>query len=114
MSVPRFKRKPSDLDYVENSFEIQVEIMNLCPMKVFDVKNDKLIVKNIRNCTTCRECTRNQKHQELVNLGKESGHYEFHVESVGIYKVETIFIKALKVLKDKCKMWNDLLIQQDN
>ena len=26
MSVPRFKRKPSDLDYVENSFEI----MNLC------------------------------------------------------------------------------------
>ncbi len=30
MSVPRFKRKPSDLDYVENSFEIQVEIMNLC------------------------------------------------------------------------------------
>ena len=30
MSVPRFKRKPGDLDYVENSFEIQVEIMNLC------------------------------------------------------------------------------------
>lgn len=91
-----------------------VELMNLCPMKVFDVKNDKLIVKKIRNCTTCRECTRNQKHQELVKLGKESGHYEFHVESVGIYKVETIFTKALKVLKDKCAMWNDLLIQQDN
>lgn len=30
MSVPRFRRKPSDLDYVQNSFEIQAEIMNLC------------------------------------------------------------------------------------
>ena len=30
MSVPRFRRKPSDLDYVQNSFEIQVEIMTLC------------------------------------------------------------------------------------
>lgn len=30
MSVPRFKRKPSGLDYVDNAFELQVEIMNLC------------------------------------------------------------------------------------
>lgn len=30
MSVPRFKRKPSVLDYVDNAFELQVEIMNLC------------------------------------------------------------------------------------
>ena len=30
MSVPRFRRKRSDIDYVQNSFEIQVEIMNLC------------------------------------------------------------------------------------
>ena len=30
MSVPRSRRKPSDLDYVQNSFDIQAEIMNLC------------------------------------------------------------------------------------
>lgn len=30
MSVPRFKRRPSGLDYVDNAFELQVEIMNLC------------------------------------------------------------------------------------
>ena len=29
MSVPRFKRKPSDFDYVNNAYEINVEIMNL-------------------------------------------------------------------------------------
>ena len=30
MSVPRFKRKPSGLDYADNAFELQVEVMNLC------------------------------------------------------------------------------------
>ena len=29
MSVPKFKRKPSDLDYVDNAYNLQVEIMNL-------------------------------------------------------------------------------------
>ena len=29
MSVPKFKRKPSGLDYVDNAFELQKEIMNL-------------------------------------------------------------------------------------
>lgn len=30
MSVPRFKRKPSGLDYVDNAFELQIEVINLC------------------------------------------------------------------------------------
>ena len=29
MSVPKFKRRPSGLDYVDNAFELQKEIMNL-------------------------------------------------------------------------------------
>ena len=30
MSVPKFKRKPSGLDYVDKAYNLQVEIMNLC------------------------------------------------------------------------------------
>ncbi len=29
MSIPKFKRKPSGLDYVDNALELQKEIMNL-------------------------------------------------------------------------------------
>ena len=29
MSVPKFKRKPSGLEYVDNAFELQKDIMNL-------------------------------------------------------------------------------------
>ena len=30
MSVPRFKRKTSGIDYVDNAYEHQMEVMNLC------------------------------------------------------------------------------------
>ena len=30
MSVPRFNRKPSGLEYIDNAYELQLEIMNLC------------------------------------------------------------------------------------
>ncbi len=29
MSIPKFKRKPSGLDYVDNALELQKKIMNL-------------------------------------------------------------------------------------
>ena len=29
MSVPKFKRQPSEYDYVNNAYELNVEIMNL-------------------------------------------------------------------------------------
>ena len=30
MSVPRFKRKPNGLEYIDNAYSLQQEIMNLC------------------------------------------------------------------------------------
>lgn len=30
MSVPKFKRKPSGLEYIDNAYSLQQEIMNLC------------------------------------------------------------------------------------
>lgn len=90
------------------------ELKNLCPMKVFDVANGKAIVKNSRKCTTCRECIRNQKFKSLVNLGKVSDHYEFHIESVGIYEPEDIFFRALRVLKEKSDMWTGILLDKVN
>ena len=29
MTVPKFKRRPSGLDYVDNAFELQKDIMNI-------------------------------------------------------------------------------------
>jgi DNA-directed RNA polymerase I and III subunit RPAC1 len=60
--------------------EDAVNLKKLCPMGVFDVeKNDmgkRAIVKNPRNCTTCRECIRNAPFKDLVDLGKIKDHFE--------------------------------------
>ena len=90
------------------------ELKELCPKKVFDVKGNKAYVKNIRNCTTCRECIRNEKFCGMIELGKVTDHYEFHIESVGIYSPESLFYKALNVLKDKVNLWIGILLDKSN
>jgi DNA-directed RNA polymerases I and III subunit RPAC1 len=56
-------------------------------------------VGNARNCTTCRECVRHEKFADIVDIGKIKDAFEFHVESVGIYKPERLVFEALEILK---------------
>jgi DNA-directed RNA polymerase I and III subunit RPAC1 len=57
-----------------------VAIKNICPTGVFDIEDlgeyKKLVVKNPRNCTTCRECIRSPELQEVIELAKINDHYE--------------------------------------
>jgi len=32
-----------------------------------------------------------------------------HIESVGIYEPQILFIKALNILKEKCEMWSNIV-----
>ena len=86
------------------------ELKQLCPKGVFVInKKGNAEVGNIRDCTSCRECIRQEKFKNLIELGKVADHYEFHIESVGMYKPESIFFRAIDVLKEKIKTWHELL-----
>ncbi len=94
----------------EISGEDAEELRQLCPKGVFIVnKKGVSEVGNVRNCTSCRECIRQEKFKDLIELGKIADHYEFHIESVGMYKPESIFLRAINVLKEKIKVWHELL-----
>jgi DNA-directed RNA polymerase I and III subunit RPAC1 len=77
----------------------------------------KAVVKNPRNCTTCRECIRSPELREVIELEKINNHYEcksrfnfiVHIESVGIYPPEVLFSRALQILKEKCELWSNIL-----
>ena len=61
MSVPRFKRQPSEFDYVNNAFELNAKIMNLV---------SKLSARWARiyqqpNRQTCKFASRSCKHGML-------------------------------------------------
>ena len=86
------------------------ELRQLCPKGVFVVnKKGNIEVGNIRECTSCRECIRKDKFKEYIELGKIADHYEFHIESVGMYSPESIFFRAIDVLKNKIKICHELL-----
>lgn len=79
-----------------------------CPMQVFDIEDGRAVVKNVKNCTVCRECLR--QHEDIpkedqfgafIELSKIKQHYLFTVESVGIYKLPEIVKEAIQILKNK-------------
>ena len=78
-----------------------VELKKLCPTGVFDIEDlggkkggklrnlnvsVKAVVGDVRKCTTCRECIRPDKFKDKIELAKIKDRFEFHVESVGIYR----------------------------
>lgn len=65
-------------------------------------------------CTSCRECIRHDKFASRVDLGKRKDVFEFHIESLGIYKPEQIMIEALSKLKSKAVHWLDALKHEES
>jgi DNA-directed RNA polymerase alpha subunit len=45
----------------------------------------------------------------VVDLGKIKDRFEFHVETVGVYKPADLVIEALKKLKEKANHWLEVL-----
>lgn len=96
--------------------EDAVQLKALCPVGVFDIEdlgkgNCKAVVADARKCTTCRECIRPEKFRETVDIGKIKDRFEFHVETVGMYKPADLVIEALKKLKEKANHWLEVLEQ---
>lgn len=71
-------------------------------------------VGNQSACTTCRECQRLDKFASRVDLGKHKDIFEFHIESLGIYKPEKLMTEALEKLKSKATHWLDALKHEES
>ncbi|CAG9325246.1 unnamed protein product [Blepharisma stoltei] len=85
--------------------ENAINLKNKCPMGVFDVKKGKAVVKNPRNCTSCRECIR--EDDSMVSLAKVKDHFIFTIETTGALSPRDIFREAIKELRDKAAFWLD-------
>ena len=84
-------------------------IHSVCHQGVFDLEDGVLKVVDPRNCTSCRECIRENeenkdgKNQPLIKLGKQLGVYEFTVESVGVHPAPVLVEEAFAILALRCE-----------
>ena len=101
----------NDIKILKNVQNNEAEqLKQLCPCGVFKINSKgNLEIEDVRKCTSCRECIRQEKFKDFISLGKIADHYEFHIESVGMYTPESIFFRAIDVLKNKINFWHELL-----
>jgi hypothetical protein len=57
---------------------------------------------------------RHDKFKDKIEVAKIKDKFEFHIESVGIYKPEDIVVEAFKKLKEKANFWLDVLQQEEH
>ncbi|RLN66419.1 hypothetical protein BBJ28_00016536 [Nothophytophthora sp. Chile5] len=88
-----------------------------CQMGLFDIEDmggvPTAVVKDQRACTMCRNCIREPGWNEKIRLGRQSDHFIFSVESVGMIKPEELLPEALNVLMEKCNVALESFNQTD-
>mmetsp|Transcript_44688 Transcript_44688/g.100888 ORF Transcript_44688/g.100888 Transcript_44688/m.100888 type:complete len:362 (+) Transcript_44688:109-1194(+) len=100
------------------SREESQELVEMCPMKVFDLEDTPgggvvAAVARPRDCTVCRECIRKEGWTEKVRLGRAADHFIFKVESAGMLTPPEIFREALGILRTKCDALLEILDHED-
>lgn len=78
------------------------QLVKLCPAKVFDIEDGLATVSRPRDCTMCRECIRDSKWENRVELSRKRDHFIFDVESTGAVPATDLVTEALTVLMEKC------------
>eukprot|EP01064_Diplonema_japonicum_P017128 TRINITY_DN25188_c0_g1_i1.p1 TRINITY_DN25188_c0_g1~~TRINITY_DN25188_c0_g1_i1.p1 ORF type:complete len:353 (+),score=75.20 TRINITY_DN25188_c0_g1_i1:50-1108(+) len=69
-----------------------------CPGEVFDIEDSgALVAARPKQCTMCRECIRSDLPMGAgnVELGLHKHGFEFHVESVGVYRAAQLLPRAM-------------------
>ena len=97
------------------------ELVQMCPMKVFDIEDlgkptknsastgGKAVVARARDCTMCRECIRKEGWAEKVQLRRKADHFIFSVESTGALSPEELVREAISILKDKSTKFSRIM-----
>lgn len=75
-------------------------------------ENDEAYVKDARKDTVSREVLRYEEFNGKVKLGRKRDHFVFNVESTGAMTPSEIFLKSVRVLKNKVDYLRNCPISQ--
>lgn len=84
----------------ENNFdeELLSNIVNSCPVGVFERNGGDLRIEDEMRCIQCNQC---MEKSSLIDVNYDKNRFELVVESVGILDVKDLVKKSLNILKGK-------------
>jgi len=104
VSTAFYRLLPEITFLTEIKDELADELVQKCPMNVFDIedlgkKRGRVAkVARPRDCSVCRECIREPEWQDRIKLSRVKNHFIFSVESVGTYDSGVLLAEAIRVL----------------
>lgn len=75
-----------------------------CPVNVYEVKNGKLTIKNLLNCTLCGACA--EIADGAIKLNESEENIIFSIESFGQLSCKEILVKAVDVFDEVLDEFN--------
>jgi len=85
------------------------EIINQCPKKIFEMKNNKVSINkdNVNGCILCNACV--DTYPEAVKKEDKNNEFIFYIESFGQLSPKEMAIAALDEFEDKLNEFNELI-----
>ena len=86
------------------------DCVDICPRKVLEKSEGKILVANSIECTLCKDCMK-VCHEDppAIEVDGDQNSFIFYVESTGALPVERIIIEAFKIYEKKCSDFLDQL-----
>lgn len=70
----------------------------------------KAVVKDPMRDTVSRECLRHPEFEGKVKLGRRRDHFIFSIESTGQWDSDILFVESVKLLKQKCRVLQNQVV----
>jgi DNA-directed RNA polymerase subunit D len=94
-----YKNEPNIILSVKNPRDFE-KYMKMCPLHLFKIDKDKLIVSDPIECTLCMQCIERGKEDEIKVETVENA-FVFNVETVSGLPIEDVIISAAEILEQK-------------
>lgn len=89
-------------DGMESDEEV-LECAAICPKKVFEVEDGKLVIKNPLDCSLCRACTDHLGERGGITVKGDDKNFFFKFETDGSLTAQQALDKAVEILADEAK-----------
>ncbi len=96
VSIAAYKYRPKVSVLKQPEGDMAENIATICPKKVFEIRENRLVVSREEECSLCKECV--EKFPGIISVGWETSHILFRVEGLGVIPVEKIIDVALETL----------------